>query len=80
MSSFSSYSPLLRKKTIKIPSHPSHPSPPSRFMCLVCSTNPASYIYRPCCHKIACNTCASIVIRCLICDKNIREGNVCPVA
>ena len=48
--------------------------------CLVCSENTASVLFRPCNHMVACESCASIMKKCVECRTEIQEKipfNVC---
>ncbi len=42
--------------------------------CLVCSEAPASVLFRPCNHMVACDSCASLMKKCVECRAAISEA------
>ena len=48
--------------------------------CLVCSETPASVLFKPCNHMVACENCAPIMKKCVECRTAITESiplNIC---
>ena len=41
--------------------------------CLVCTDNPATVLFKPCLHMVACENCASVMKKCVECRSVIEE-------